>query len=395
MASVIRGGLGLSLAMGIGRFFYTPVLPLMIAALGWSGGAAGWVATANYLGYLVGSVALARGWMRPGQVIYRGSLIASTALLALVALSPALPWQLVVRFGAGVASAIIFVCITQTVANAPAGSSSGRVYCGVGAGIGISGLVVWAFGPILDWRSLWLLAAVVSALFSLIAWGWRVDVTHGPAAGAAASSRTGAAVADAEPVGGPATEAGRSAGARADGARARSRGGLLTVGYFFEGFGYIIIGTYLVVLAGPVFGASAAALTWLVAGLGAIVSPMVWSWAAGRFGRGRALIAVYGLQLIGAIAGAVGGSAILLFLSAFLFGGTFIGITMLTIATATHGGMANASARLTSWYSIGQVAGPALVALVLGDRVVASFVVAAVAVALAMVATIAARVRPA
>lgn len=367
MASVIRGGLGMSLAMGIGRFFYTPVLPLMIAALGWSGGAAGWVASANYLGYLAGSVALARGWMRPGQAIYRGSLIFSTALLALVALSPALPWQLVVRFGAGVASAIIFVCITQTVANAPAGSSSGRVYCGVGAGIGISGLVVWGFGSILDWRSLWLMAAVVSALFSLIAWGWQIDVTRRPVT---------------------ATPAALPAEGSASAAKTSSRGGLLTVGYFFEGFGYIIIGTYLVVLAGPVFGASAAALTWLVAGLGAIGSPILWSWAAGRFGRGPALIAAYALQLIGAIAGAVGGSAILLFLSAFLFGGTFIGITMLTIATATHSGMANASARLTAWYSIGQVAGPALVALVLGDRVVASFVVAAVAVALAMAATI-------
>jgi len=40
---------------------------------------------------------------------------------------------------------------------------------------------------------------------------------------------------------------------------------ILSTGYFFQGGAYIIIGTYLVVLADPVFGDTAAASTWLIA----------------------------------------------------------------------------------------------------------------------------------
>ncbi|MDN5587258.1 MAG: YbfB/YjiJ family MFS transporter, partial [Brevibacterium sp.] len=52
--TAIRGTLGLALAMGMGRFFYTPVLPLMVAALHWSSAPGAWIATLNYVGYFIG-----------------------------------------------------------------------------------------------------------------------------------------------------------------------------------------------------------------------------------------------------------------------------------------------------------------------------------------------------
>ena len=59
-SSSIQGTLGLAVAMGIGRFFYTPLLPLMMAALNWSSSISSWIAVSNYLGYLLGSLTLSK-----------------------------------------------------------------------------------------------------------------------------------------------------------------------------------------------------------------------------------------------------------------------------------------------------------------------------------------------
>src|SRR5256885_10285028 len=57
---VAIGMAGLAAAMGIGRFAFTPLLPLMQAdGLTLSQGA--WLAAANYLGYLVGAL-LGTAW---------------------------------------------------------------------------------------------------------------------------------------------------------------------------------------------------------------------------------------------------------------------------------------------------------------------------------------------
>ncbi|AEX42065.1 hypothetical protein AY547_01360 [Corynebacterium diphtheriae bv. gravis] len=53
---VSRGTAGLAVAMGLGRFFCTPILPLMVGSLGWSGQSSAWIATSNYTGYFAGSL---------------------------------------------------------------------------------------------------------------------------------------------------------------------------------------------------------------------------------------------------------------------------------------------------------------------------------------------------
>src|SRR5690606_8090565 len=52
----IHSLLGLAAAIGIGRFAFTPLLPLMQAE-GLSLGAGAWLASANYLGYFAGALA--------------------------------------------------------------------------------------------------------------------------------------------------------------------------------------------------------------------------------------------------------------------------------------------------------------------------------------------------
>src|SRR3546814_16415570 len=62
-ASLAFSGLvALAVAMGIGRFAFTPLLPMMQNDAGLALTQGGWLASANYLGYLIG--ALAAGMLR-------------------------------------------------------------------------------------------------------------------------------------------------------------------------------------------------------------------------------------------------------------------------------------------------------------------------------------------
>src|SRR5699024_8976304 len=215
-------------------------------------------------------------------------------------------------------------------ANARGRHDGGIVFGGVGFGILVSGAIVLTAGGFADWRQLWLICAAVSAVFTVIASTWPIP------------ARIPAEATTADPADNPDT----TADTAFDADRRRSML-VLSAGYFFQGGGYIIIGTYLVVLAGPVFGDTAAASTWLVAGLATAPSPLLWSFVAGRIGTIRALTVCYSLQVFGALLAIFGSTPIVLFIAAALFGSTFIGVTMMTIGIGTQMGVANASARLT------------------------------------------------
>ncbi|WGP06732.1 YbfB/YjiJ family MFS transporter [Bacillus subtilis] len=375
----IRGALGLSVAMGMGRFFYTPALPLMVAALHWSSAPGAWIATLNYVGYFIGTLVIAQGWVEPNRFVYRLSLIVSTVGLAAVALTPDLIWQGGIRTIAGIASGLIFVCVTQRIpANSRKPRDGGISYGGVGFGILVSGAIVLVAGSFADWRQLWLICAAVSAVFSIIAWTWPIPARIRPHTTPAEAAEPTETTTDHSP-------ADASTPFEANRRRAMA---ILSTGYFFQGGGYIIIGTYLVVLAGPVFGATAAASTWLIAGIATAASPLTWSAVAARIGTVKALTVCYCLQVFGALLAVFGSSPIVLIIAAALFGFTFIGVVMMTIGVGTQMGVANASAKLTSWYSIGQIVGPAIVAAALSEHIAAAFIASAIALAIAMALTL-------
>ncbi|MEK8054973.1 YbfB/YjiJ family MFS transporter, partial [Burkholderia contaminans] len=143
-AAALACMVGLAVVLGVGRFAFTPLLPLMLAdgSIGLKAG--GWLASANYAGYFVGAVSCAALRVAPARMV-RVGLVATVLLTAAMGIGHLLPVWLAVRFVAGVVSAWTFVFVSQwglrRLAELHAPEWSGVIYAGPGVGIVVTGLI--------------------------------------------------------------------------------------------------------------------------------------------------------------------------------------------------------------------------------------------------------------
>ncbi len=342
---VLAGGmLGMMVAMGIGRFAFTPILPLMQRDLGVSHGLAGGLASLNYVGYLGGALVCAV-WPRVlrSMLMNLGALIACIATTLLMGLTLSSHWWGCLRLLAGFASAVLFVVIAIEVSESLAHFRHSRwgsaLYGGIGLGIAVSGAVVPVFDRIGGWNAAWLGMGALSILLALLGIavaGKRTVVLHVP----------------------DSTE--RKAGRLSGIAR-------LATAYFLEGFGYIVSATFLVTMIAHTPGLGGfAPWSWVAVGLAAAPSTILWQRVAVRIGVRYALTAAYLLQTCGILLSIGAGSAFRAGLAAVIFGGTFLGIVSLIMAeggrrSGTEG--RRAAAVLTACFSAGQVIGPPMAGL--------------------------------
>ena len=191
--AVAFGGLVvLAVALGIGRFVYTPILPFMAEDLGLTPSDGGLIASANLLGHLVGAIAAARV-LRPGgrRGWLLGVLALSATTTAAMGLTAEMAAFLALRFAGGVAGALAIVLASGLVLDrlAAAGRSelSWMPFAGVGVGIAVSAVLVSGFAATgAGWESLWLASGAL-ALLGLVAGAWLVSET--PVCGACAAIR--------------------------------------------------------------------------------------------------------------------------------------------------------------------------------------------------------------
>ena len=339
------GMLSLAAAMGIGRFAFTPLLPLMTREgqldLAWGG----WIAAANYAGYFAGALSAARLPLEARRLGLLGLLLTALLTAAMAWPSPGL-W-LVLRFAAGLASAWVFVATSVWCLGALARSgqphAGGWVYAGVGAGIAFTGLYCLV-GAVAGWSAgaLWLhLGAITALLMAPVAW---------------VLSRL------------PATATAQPHKAPPDTHRDGEAGGLIAC-YGLMGFGYILPATFLPALARTVvddprwFG-----LAWPVFGLTAAASTVL----AGRLFRHATRLQVWAasqvLMGVGALLPSLWLNGATIAASAMLVGGTFMVITLAGVQEMRARAPAQAPrlvARLTAAFALGQIAGPLASALVL------------------------------
>ncbi|MDR6494819.1 YbfB/YjiJ family MFS transporter [Paraburkholderia sp. 22099] len=180
----------LAVVLGIGRFAFTPLLPLML-----HGGASGqpqidiqhggWLASFNYAGYFVGAVTCAALRVEPARMVRAGLVATALLTLAMGVTNQFWVWA-AVRFVAGAVSAWSFVFASQwglrRLAELGAHGWGGVIYTGPGFGIAGTGLLVSAaggYGATAGWIGFGLIAAVLSIVV------WPV---FGAAAGSSARS---------------------------------------------------------------------------------------------------------------------------------------------------------------------------------------------------------------
>ncbi len=366
-AHVGRGAAALGAAMGIGRFAYTPILPLMTAQAAITPQLAGQLATANYAGYLAGALAgTASARLTRSATAWRASLIVVVATLAAMPFATnAVEW-ITLRTIAGFTSATVFVIAVTSMLDRLGDHSPhlpGWGFGGVGVGIALSAVLVLAL-PGSGWQTAWWTAAASAAVLSAVAWS--MGVSPGPVDAAAAG----------EP----------SRPRR----RFDRRFAVLFISYSLEGVGYIIAGTFLVAAIKETSSGWLGNGAWLFVGVAAAPSAALWAWLGRRWSHPTLLVAALGLQAVGIALPAVAGGGAAACVGAVLFGGTFIGVSTMALAAGRLLQFPGAVALLTAGYSVGQIVGPVAVTPMLRHGfqyalVAAALVVVAAAVTAALV----------
>ena len=343
---VLAGGiLGMVVAMGIGRFVFTPILPLMQRDIGMTNSVAGWLAGLNYLGYLCGAIVCS---VKPELLRYRlltgGCLLLSIATTLFMGATLSVQWWSLMRFASGFASAVLFIVITaevgETLSRQGFGHWLGTLYGGIGLGIAISGLVVPPLDNIGGWDGAWYGAGVIAAILATVGLllGRRREFVK------------------------PATINESSTPVSLASVR------LLSVGYFFEGLGYIVTATFLVAIISLTPGLeNVAPFSWVAVGLAAVPSTILWPYLGRRIGNRKALLCAYILQAAGILVSAAAESIIAVLFAAVSFGGTFLGVVALTLTEGNlrmPGDGRRAAAFLTASFGVGQMLGPVLAGVI-------------------------------
>ncbi len=339
---VIGAGIcALVLTVGLARFAYTPLLPVMRADAGLTAAQGGWLATFNYLGYLLGTLLVARvGDMRQKFRFYRIGLLLAVGATALMGATTQ-PWLWsVLRFVAGLSSTAGLLLASGLVLNWLLAHGQrprlGLHFAGLGLGIAVSGMATGILAGHASSGAQWGWLGLLGLLFLVPAWCWM------PAPAPTAATSTA-------PVPAP------------PGRRWRR---LLVAAYFCAGFGFVVSATFIVaILEQTAAFRGHGSAVWVLVGLAAVPSTFAWDRIAARIGIIRALVLAFALQAASFVLPLLDDGLAAGLGSALLFGLTFAGIVSLTLTVVGRHypqNPAKAMATLTLSYGVAQIIAPAL-----------------------------------
>lgn len=336
------GIFSLLLALGVARFAYTPLLPLMQQQAGLGVAEAGWLAAINYGGYLCGAVlaSLVSDLVLKDKLYRIGMLlaIASTAMMGLT--TDPMIWA-VSRFIAGLSSSAAMLFGTGLILNwlirHQHRSELGIHFAGIGLGIAGCAGAVALMQHWLDWREQWFALTAIGCLLAIPALRWL------PAPDTSGLTRSGEKLEDNPP------------------SALFMR--LFMAAYFCAGVGYVVSATFIVAIVDRLPGmAGQGTLVFLALGIGAAPACIVWDLIARRTGDLNALILAAVLQIAGILLPLAGGLPAAL-VGAMLFGGTFIGMVSLVLTMAGRyypTRPAKMMGKMTVSYGVAQILAPAI-----------------------------------
>lgn len=346
----LAGFTALGVAMGIGRFAFTPILPMMQQDAAVSVGEGGWLASANYLGYLLGALSAVSLRVRATTAIRAGLVIIDLVTLAMGLTQSFAAW-LVLRALAGVGSAWVLVFASAwalgKLSTADRSVLRGTVFAGVGTGIAVAGVFCAALmqrsvGSPKAWQGLGVVALVGTLAI------WRTLRADQDGSGKQRRRQTGHRY-------------------RWDFDSVR-----LVLCYGIFGFGYIIPATFVPAMARElvkdplVFG-----WAWPVFGIAAAISTLVAAAGTRSVGNRRLWALSHLIMALGVAAPVAWPNLGGIMIAALLVGGTFMINTMGGMQEAQMVGGPHATrlmAVMTAAFATGQIGGPLLVTYTVGPH---------------------------
>jgi predicted MFS family arabinose efflux permease len=330
-------------AMGVARFAYTPLLPLMQKQAGLGITEAGLLAAVNYAGYLTGAIvaSLISSQRLKLRLYVAGSVLAivTTAMMGL-STNP-IVWGLS-RYFAGVGTAAGMLLGSGLILNwlirHQHRSELGVFFSGVGLGIAMCSVAVEVMTPSLDWREQWFAFTGIGLLLLVPAFIWLPDAGQ-----SSASSQL-----PVPPDRPPALWFLR----------------IFLVAYFCAGIGYVVSATFIVSIIDGLPGMHGkGTLVFLLIGLAGAPSSIVWDLVARRTGDFNAVILAYCLQIVGIILPIWPGGLACAIVGAIFFGATVIGSVSLVLSIAGRYSPAHPAkmiGKMSIAFGVGQIIGPAI-----------------------------------
>jgi len=340
---MLAGLFSLMLTMGVARFSFTPLLPVMMDETFLNDFSGGWLASINYMGYMTGVLITASiSSLKLKFTLYRiGLIVAILSTIGMALAENYILWS-VMRFFAGLTSAAGLLMGSGLILNWMLlhghRAELGIHFGGAGLGIAISAAVAMAMAGTFNWVEQWQIFALVGVALAIPAWIWL------PAPDTSHVTQAGEKLIDKPPT--------------------KSWMRLLFAAYFCAGFGYVISATFLVAIVEnqPILKGNGS-LVWLITGLAAAPACVFWDRVARKIGELKTLFIAYGINIVGIVIPVFDNSFTAVLLSGFLFGATFIGIVSLMLTMVGKffpTKPAKPMGKLTLSYGTAQIIAPAI-----------------------------------
>jgi len=335
------GIVSLILMLGIARFAYTPMLPIMQQQAGLGISEAGWLAAINYVGYLCGAIiaSLINNLVLKDR-LYRIGLIVAVLSTAGMGLTDNIWLWSLLRFFAGLSSAAGLLLGSGLILNwllrHEHRSELGIHFSGLGLGIAFCAIIVELQSHYFDWNEQWYLMSIMGIVLMIPAWLWL------PSPDTSAVTRGGEALIDNPP--------------------SHQFRRIFMAAYFCAGVGYVVSATFIVAIVDQLPGLEGkGAWSFMVLGLAAAPACIIWDLIARKIGDINALISAFVVQIFGIILPIMDPSLSMALIGSILFGATFIGIVSLVLTMAGRyypTRPAKMMGKMTIAYGVAQIIAP-------------------------------------
>ena len=337
---ILTGIAALTIAVGIGRFSYTPILPYMISELNLTTTEAGLIASSNYLGYLLGSlIPIFPQFPKNIRSIFIYSIFISIISLFAMGLTNTFEVFILIRFIHGVFSAFVLILGTSLIVSHV--QKKGKIFLGtahfsgVGLGMALSAIVVSYLGFLnFKWDELWFSIGILAIILSF------QIIKFTPIQKAEVKYNLKSK---------HKTNLGFS---------------LITISYGLYGFGYVAFGTFISTMSRLTPGLEKTEpFVWFVVGITGIPSVFFWNWFGSKIGNDIGLFLANLILGLGVLFSVLINNEFGIFISCILFGLSFVPITSMCLLEGQKrfsGSFIVSTAILTFSFSIGQMIGPYL-----------------------------------